>query len=201
MPFPLPVLVISVAILISVACASPAQSRFPTATPSPAVVGTGEGATVPPSDMRCRSADVTLAPVDRISESTGQHSPALALTNTSTRSCSLFGYPSLRLLDAEGHELPFTYRQSGDQVVTSRPPARVTLDPGGVAYVTMNKYRCDLGEQGTTATVALVLPGDTSALTATVSPSLELAYCGPGDPGSRVSVSPFGASLQDTLAH
>lgn len=142
-----------------------------------------------------------LAPADRISEPTGQQSLALALTNTSTRSCSLFGYPSIRLLDAEGHELPFTYRQSGDQVVTSRPPLRVTLAPGGVAYVTINKCRCDLGDRGTATTVALVLPGDTSALTMTVPPSLDLGYCGPGDPGSTVSVSPFGASLQDTLAH
>ncbi len=199
--FPLPVLLIGVAILIGVACASPGQGQFPTATPSTAIVGTEQGATVSPSGMLCQSADVTLAPVDRIAEPSGQHSLALALTNTSTRSCSLFGYPSVRLLDAGGHELPFTYRQSGDQVVTSRPPLRVTLAPGGVAYVTINKYRCDLGEKGTAAMVALMLPGDTSTLTMTIPPSLDLGYCGPGDPGSTVSVSPFGASLQDTLAH
>lgn len=199
--FPLPVLLIGVAILISVACASPAQSRLRAATPSPAVVGTEQGATVSPSGAPCRSADVTLAPADRISEPTGQHSLALALTNTSTRSCSLFGYPTIRLLDAEGRELPFSYQQSGDQVVTSRPPLRVTLAPGDVAYATINKYRCDLGDRGTATTVALVLPGDTSVLTTVVPSSLNLGYCGSGDPGSTVSVSPFGASLDDTLAH
>jgi hypothetical protein len=144
---------------------------------------------------------VTLAPADPISEPTGQHSLALALTNTSTRACYLFGYPAIRLLDASGHELPFTYRQSGDQVVTSRPPVRVTLTPGGVAYVTINKYRCDLGDRGSATTVGLVLPGDTSVLTKVVLSSLNLGYCGPADPGSTVSVSPFGASLDDTLAH
>ncbi len=202
MRFSLRVLLIGVAILISVACASSVQGRLRVATSSPSVALTEQDATVPPSSTPCRSADVTLVPADfdHISEPTGQHSLALALTNTSTRACSLFGYPAIRLLDASGHELPFTYRQSGDQVVTSRPPAHVALAPGATAYVTINKYRCDLGNQGTATTVALVLPGDTSVLTTVVPSSLDLGYCGPGDPGSTVSVSPFGVSLEDTLA-
>jgi hypothetical protein len=106
------------------------------------------------------------------------------------------------LFDAAGGELPFTYRQGGDQVVTSHPPARVSLAPGGTAYVTINKYRCDLGAEGAASAVEVLPPGDTADLRLTLPvPPTALTYCSPGDPGSTVSVSPIGATFGDTVAH
>jgi hypothetical protein len=159
------------------------------------------GAAPPGDASRCRSADLELSVQGPVSEPTGQHTLPLALTSRSARTCSLLGYPTVALLDAGGRELPFVYRRGGDQVVTSRPPGRVDLAPGAAAHATVNKYRCDLGNRGAAAAITLTLPDDPSPLRlALPSDAVLLAYCGPGDPGSVVSVSPFSATLQDTLA-
>src|SRR5579884_2163975 len=107
----------------------------------------------------CRSATLGLALGGPIAEPTGQHSLSLVLANRGQNSCSLFGYPAVALLDAVGAALPFTYRDGGDQVVTSNPPAPVIVPPGGSAFVTINKYRCDLGDRDTAATLQLTPPG------------------------------------------
>uniref|UniRef100_A0A7C1G2K0 DUF4232 domain-containing protein n=1 Tax=Thermomicrobium roseum TaxID=500 RepID=A0A7C1G2K0_THERO len=193
-------LLITAGVLIMVACVSSVNRQLVTTTSVRTVTPSESASTVSPSGASCRSADVTLIAADGIAEPTGQHSVVLALTNVSGRPCSLFGYPTIRLLNAHAMELPFRYRQGGDQVVTSQPPQSVTLAPGNAAYVTLNKYRCDLGDREMAVTIALVLPGDPRTLMTTVPPSLDLGYCGPGDPGSTVTVSPFGASLKDTLA-
>ncbi|HET7142184.1 MAG TPA: DUF4232 domain-containing protein, partial [Candidatus Limnocylindria bacterium] len=142
--------------------------------------------------------------VGNVSEPTGQHSLSLTLTNRSTQPCSLFGYPLISFFDAAGKQLPFDFQNSGDQVVTSKPPQLVVLAPGGAAYVTVNKYRCDAGEQGVAAGLRLGLPGDgtdpLAPLQADFSPdTMRMAYCGPGDPGSTVAVSPVAATFLATL--
>jgi len=150
----------------------------------------------------CRSSDLRLAVgSDRISPPIGQHPLPLTVTNASTRSCYLSGYPRVSLLDATGRELPFDVRHSGDQVVTSHPPTRVDLPPGSAAYVTINKYRCDRGDRGSASIVQLAPPNDATLLQATLTAAaLQLGYCGPGDPGSIVSMSPIGATPAATHA-
>jgi len=59
------------------------------------------------------------------------------------------------VFDAAGRELPFNYRNAGDQMVTNHAPRRVDVVPGGASYVTTNKYRCDLGDQALGQTVEL----------------------------------------------
>jgi hypothetical protein len=160
-------------------------------------VGGNQGA-----EPRCQSSALQLAVGDRISEATGQHSLSLTLTNQSSTPCYLFGYPKLTLLDSSGGELPFDYRTGGDQMVTSHPPTRVVVSPGRFAYVTINKYRCDVGDRGMPTTVQLIPPGDTLPLQLALPPSaLDLGYCGPSDPGTLVSVSPVGSTFPDTVAH
>ena len=169
------------------------SAATPGATPAPATPDT----TAAP----CRAADVRLALGQPIAEPTGQHSLALTLTNRSTQPCSLDGYPTVSLFDATGRVLPFDYQHHGDQVVTSQPPQPVALAPGGMAYVTFNKYRCDSGDQGTAAGLRLALPGDSTPLdVALPQDTLLIGYCGPGDPGTTVQISPVAATFQATLA-
>src|SRR6185437_5376931 len=101
-------------------------------------------------------------------------------------------------------ELPFDYLQHGDQVITSDAPGRVDVSPGGTAYVTLNKYRCDLGDRAMARRVHLLLPHEATPLQVTLSspgPTISFEYCGPGDPGSIVSISPIAATFGRTFRH
>ena len=136
-----------------------------------------------------------------VPEPTGQHTLTFVLTNTSKQPCELFGYPGVALLDDSGQEIPFTYAHSGDQVVTSRSPRQVELQPSEAAYITINKYRCDVGDREKVHTVELLVPGAASPIQLALSPTaMTFAYCGPGDPGSVVSVSPIAATMREALA-
>jgi hypothetical protein len=137
-------------------------------------------ATVP-----CR---LTLSPGQGWSEATGQHTLTFVLTNRGPTSCPLVGYPRVQFRDRRG-TLPFVYHHGGDQMLTSKPPRLVRLAPGSRAYVAVNKYRCDLGDVREPARVVLTPPGRRRALTLPVAGSF-FGWCGPGDPGSLVSVTP-----------
>jgi hypothetical protein len=137
----------------------------------------------------------------QVSEATGQNSRMLSFTNVAATPCSLFGYPGIEVLDAAGQSLPLVYRQTGDQMVTSRPPATVIVAPGGVAYAMINKYRCDAGDQQIGRTLVVGLPGGTHTLVARIGRSPGFSYCGQGDPGSVVSISPFEPTASSTSAH
>lgn len=172
-----------------------APATPPTTVSSPTAIRDQAQTGVP-----CRSAALRFG-VGRISEPTGQHSLSLRLTNQGPTSCLLVGYPTVHLLDVTGYALPFDYHQRGDQVVTSRPPTEVRLSLGGTAYVTINKYRCYLGDHEIASRIQLLLPGDPTPLQATI-PSLvpSVRYCGPTDPGSAVFISPFEATYRATIS-
>jgi hypothetical protein len=140
--------------------------------------------------------ELRIVGAGEISEPTGQHSLALQLKNRGQQSCRIFGYPSIRFRDRAG-PIPFVIRHGGDQVVTSRSPVRVLVRPGRSAYAVLNKYRCDLGDLRAARTLRLALPGAPASenVTITVKPVGWIQYCGRGDPGSTVSVSPFEPSL------
>jgi hypothetical protein len=66
----------------------------------------------------------------------------------------------------------------------------VELAPGVSAYELVNKYRCDLGSQMSAATIRLIPPDEWTALQLSSMGYISMDYCGPGDPGSTVYVSP-----------
>ena len=132
------------------------------------------------------------------SEPTGQHTVPLVISNTSTNGCYLFGYPQVAFIDGARQTIPFQVQSTGDQVVTSAAPARVDLAPHGLAYITVNKYRCDAGDVAQATTVRVTPPGETESLEVAIS---GIAYCGPEDPGSIVQVSPVAETQQGTLSH
>ena len=134
-----------------------------------------------------------------MSEPAGQHTLALTLGNKSDTGCFLFGYPGISLVDPAGHVLPLDYSWTGDQVVTSSPPVHVDVPPGGLAYVTVNKYRCDTADLMPAATVRLIPPDDFTALSVSIAGNVPMDYCGEGDPGSILHISPVEPSQPATL--
>lgn len=147
----------------------------------------------------CAAADLELDHGGPISEATGQESRVLRLSNTSAEPCQLKGYPTIVLADNAGNQIPFVYRDGGDQMVTSEPPILVTLAPGKAAYMMFNKYRCDLGDKARATSVTVTVPGETTALSLSMGVYSNLPYCGPGDPGSVVEISPIEPTVKDLL--
>ena len=144
----------------------------------------------------CHLANFTVAFGPEISEATGQHTLPLRLTNHAGN-CLLQGYPTAGLSDEHG-AIPFAIRHGGDQMLAARRPGRVLVQAGGNAFVVLNQYRCDRG--GLRAAKRLRL-GTASGFT-----SISLTdryrqpnYCGRGDPGSILTVSPFVATLREAL--
>jgi len=170
------------------AVASP--SRTPSASPS---------AELGMFTARCSAGQLALGiQGGMFSEPTGQHTVPLVISNISTSGCYLRGYPQVAFIDRAGHAIPFLYQTTGDQVVTSAPPGHVDLAPHGLAYVTVNKYRCDLGDVTQTSAVRLTPPGETASLDVAVT---GMPYCGPGDPGSIIQISPIAATQSATLSY
>jgi hypothetical protein len=148
---------------------------------------------------RCSTGQLTVGlQGGGFSEPTGQHTVPLVINNISTNGCFLFGYPQVAFIDGAGHTIPFQYQTTGDQVVTAAAPRHVDLVPHGLAYVTLNKYRCDLGDVMETSRVRLTPPGESASLDVAIT---DMPYCGPGDPGSVVHVSPIAATQLATLSH
>jgi hypothetical protein len=176
----------------TVASASPGAT--PNATPSaePGVF-----------TARCSAEQLAVSWGGPVSEATGQHTVSLTIGNISTNGCYLSGYPQVVLADNAGRVLPLQYQNTGDQMVTSAPPAHVDLGPKGLAYVTVNKYRCDTTDLMQASVLRLTPPGLTSSFIVSLAGnvSISMDYCGPGDPGSIVDISPVAANFLATVAH
>jgi hypothetical protein len=170
------------------------EAEFDQLTGGPqAFGGVAEGSVCPSSDLRLRFGG-------SVSEATGQHSLGLLLVNTGAAICHLDGYPRVALLDTAGRVLPFTYRFGGDQMITSQPPGVVNILPGGAGYVLTNKYRCDLGDKAAPASVTVTPPGNHSTLSLTLGPRQDMTFCGAGDPGSTLDISPVAPDARATFA-
>src|SRR5262249_1896905 len=149
----------------------------------------------PVSVSACRLSQFAVRVGLDVSEKTGQHTLMLRLVNRRRRACVFDGYPRIRTYDRVGL-IPFAITHRGDQMLTSRPPSRVVVRPQRAAWVAVNHYRCDLGE-GRTATTLRI----DEAVIRLSDRYQRLAYCGKGDPGSTLAVSPFEPTLRATLAH
>jgi hypothetical protein len=160
-----------------------------------------------PAAAPCRLSQFAVAVGPYVSEATGQHTLALRLTNRGSRTCAFDGYPRVTVYDAAG-EIPFVITH-GDQMVSSRPPKPIVVRPGGHAFVVMNKYRCDRGAVPGTRTLRIRIgSGRRVAGSASIAfgnlhtmpmPYRIPDYCGRGDPGSTLAVSPFVGTVRAAL--
>ena len=122
---------------------------------------------------------------DVLSEPTGQHSLGLRLRNRGRSACLLYGYPRIELRDRRG-TLPFRISHTTDQVIRARPPIRVVVRPGRVAWVVVNKYRCDRGDLRPARRLRLAFSGGGSAIEIAILRGW-IGWCGRGDPGSSLN--------------
>ncbi len=169
----------------------------------------GQPASNPPAHFgsplgpACVPSQLVLEFAGTVSEKTGQNTLALDFLNKSGTPCHMIGYPGISLFDRAGNPVPMTYRRGGDQMITSDVPRVVDLPAGARAYVLVNKYRCDFGAK----TLSALDPSDPSqykVIASAVWGSFpRLSYCGPGDPGSILDISPVEPtppSTQDDTA-
>jgi hypothetical protein len=192
------------ATLLIAGCTSDGHSKGPSAeatnTPTAETAASATPRTTASYEQRCSTAQLAVRrSSDPFSEPTGQRTLVLLITNVSATGCYLMGYPRVALIDTAGQVLPLEYMNTGDQVVTLRAPTHVDVAPSAIAYVTINKYRCDAHALMDATLVRLILPGETAVLETPISYYPTMSYCGPGDPGSIVFVSPVGPSLSATL--
>ena len=157
------------------------------------------GAPVHSDDTSCSPTRLRLAAGPDISPTTGMNPWTIRITNTGAR-CVLDGYPTIRFADPSGASIPLRVTRSGDQMVTARRARPVTVTHGGSAWVVLNKYRCDLGGRTAVRVLVVRLQG-AGRIGAMPIDDAGWSYCGLGDPGSTVHVSPFEPRLAAALRH
>jgi hypothetical protein len=147
---------------------------------------------------RCSAGALRLKIGGVVVPKTQQTPLLLALINYGAKTCTLDGYPRIGLESKVGSPYPFAYRNRGDQEVTRRSPRRVTLRPGAVAWVMINKNHCELHTslgQGVADRLELSLPGSSAFLRIALGPRHPTySYCAAPDPGHYVDVSPVESS-------
>jgi hypothetical protein len=202
------VLLVAVVVAVGLIGLSIGSSR-----PSPVVTGPlqqhpgGPVLTGPAS--RCVAAQLRLSLGPEVVPQTGEHADMFVFRNTSKRSCTLAGYPSVAL--KAGHRvLPFVYRDGGGYVRAGLPRI-VVLGPRGRGYLLVAKYRCDGQDEHDVDRILIRVPGVTGRFTLTLALDQfgvgQYEYCKrypgdtPIDPGNYVDVSPIGASYAATLPY
>ncbi len=171
------------------------------------VVGCGASASAPSSSRTpyhngavCEPSQLRLTAGPRVSEAAQQNTLLLVFSNISATECALRGYPGIALADKTGAKLAFSYRQRGDQMLTTRRPSRVPLPPGGHAYSAINKNTCIAFASRVAVRAEVTPPGDHKSLVLQLPAYPVLGYCGAGDPGHVVDVAPVEPASTDVLA-
>ena len=152
----------------------------------------------PAAVAACRIPDLSIANAGKV-VGMGLSGRVLRLTNVGTRSCTLARWPRFELVDEHG-ALPYVTRynhgcvwfcRSQDKQV--RQSGVVVVNPGRSVYLGFDQYRCDLGTQryAVSARVVVSPTASLAAILIRIPRYPVFGYCGKGDPGSILSISPF----------
>ncbi|HEY3941003.1 MAG TPA: DUF4232 domain-containing protein [Acidimicrobiales bacterium] len=172
-------------------------SRPPATTTTPTSPTTATTATTTPTSTSAGVAGCQVAQLDVVpqegSGAAGTIELSVELTNHSTTSCSLFGYPGMQLLDASGNDLPTDVIRGGGPpfpvAAANQGPTTVVLGAGQSAAFSLSYSDVPVGGETSCPTSAHALvtpPGDLTSATV----ALTIAPCG----GGTVHVSPVYAS-------
>jgi uncharacterized protein DUF4232 len=157
--------------------------------------GSAERVRVP----RCFSAQLALRLTAYDAQATGERGSMFALRNRGRATCSLLGYPRIRLFDPGG-VLPFRAGYGNGMYLPRLRPRRVVLRTGRSAFVLVVKYRCDGGVARSANRIELTPPGARAPLVSRRPGRRpgDYEYCrgGRSDPGNLLQISPVVASPQ-----
>jgi hypothetical protein len=129
-----------------------APSGVPSGVPSDAVSNslTPSAPQSPAGGTRCHTSELS-ASVGRNNPGAGQENFPVVLTNESSRTCTLYGYPGTAFVDASGKQLgPDPKRSSAD-------PETVRLAPGQSAWAGLSFANPEVSGAGTAIPAALVV--------------------------------------------
>lgn len=123
------------------------------------------GSPAPPVP-RCQPTQLALAQ-HSLGAYTGHQVAAFVLTNKSSGTCYLYGYPGLGLLDGGGHRLPVQVLRGGGQAAIASAPQTVQLPPGASASFTAEWSTLQSGPTpcATSRQVQVTPPDDVEQLT------------------------------------
>ncbi|MFI0999646.1 DUF4232 domain-containing protein [Streptomyces galbus] len=104
---------------------------------------------------RCHTSELR-ASVGRNDPGAGQENFPVVLTNTSPRTCTVYGHPGAAFLDASGRQLGADPERS-----SATPPVRITLAPGRSAWAGLSFSNPEVsGARAATPVTLLVTPPD-----------------------------------------
>lgn len=146
---------------------------------------------------QCKSAQLAATAGPRVSEKTQMQSDILQFRNVSATACTLEGYPVINLLDTAGTKLAFNYHDGGNQMLTAKPPQRVSLAAGAVAFAGISEGTCTETVSAQASRAVAVVPRAAESYAITL--PLALGFCGASDPGHAIYISPFEPTLQEVL--
>ena len=134
------------------AAPSTTASNAPSGVPTDAVSNslTPSVSRSPAAGTRCHTSELS-ASVGRSNPGAGQENFPVVLTNESSRTCTLYGYPGTAFVDASGKQLgPDPKRSSGE-------PETVRLAPGSSAWAGLSFANPEVSGAGTATPAALVV--------------------------------------------
>lgn len=160
--------------LLLASCGSPAAqptgststtvgaSSTTTSTSQPATSTSSTTASGPPG---CQVSQLSIVP-QQGSGAAGQIELAMTMTNVSSNTCTLYGYPGLQMLDASGQPLPTNVVRGGTTFgtpVANQPPAEVVLTSQHTAAFTLHYEDVPVGNETscpTSSKVEVTPPND-----------------------------------------
>jgi len=154
----------------------------------------------------CHMSQLAVTAGPYISEAAEQHTLALRLVNYGKQVCVLDGYPRLTLYDTRGM-IPFRIRVGGDQMISTRSPKLVRLQPGAAAFLLLNKNTCVNGFSRGATMLKIATPSapGTGVASFRFPPNMPYPWRIPDscakaiDPGSVITVSPFVPTVRAAL--
>ena len=167
--------------------ATGAATSWPVTSPSGAASPTRSGpsstGSAAPGPTRCHTSELSAA-LAAGEPGAGQRYATLSLTNTSARTCTIYGYGGLQPLDAARKQLPITLTRD-----TGRPVTLIRLAPGASVGRTIHWSAVPPGSQPcpTPAYASIIPPDETGPLV--IGWSLG-PVC-----GSRMDGWPYGVTL------
>ena len=149
--------------------------------------------------LPCTTTAVSISNGPLVSPAQEEEVNLIKITNTSSKSCLMSGFPRLEVYGPTGAVIPFNlvHQPTGDFALTSKPPKPFVIATHKSAYVRFEQFGCMVGTETTTNKVALLLPKATHP-TKVLTLLRSIAHCvGP----SASQANPIGVSpIEPTLA-